>query len=280
MRPLRPRLVVGFDASSVTGALVSAGIGASRVRAFGHVPLPASALVPGPIDPNVAHPEEVRDALARLVRELDPGRTPATLVVPAAVARIVLLDVPSGVAPREYARYRLLGALPYPPEEAVVDVLELRSGRALGAVARRSVLEGYEQAAEAAGLSQDRLDIAPLAAMSALAGDPGGASVDVILGDTAVCLAVLKGGVLEAFRTRLRDRDADEPRRLALEVERTAAAAGTNGGPVRHRVVGSGAVALLRAWAAEGRSAEPGWRVPDALPVDAAELAWLGSALA
>jgi hypothetical protein len=273
---------VGFDASSVTGALVSAGIGAPRVRAFGHVPLPPSALAPGPIDPNVAHPEEVRDALARLVRELDSGRTPATLVVPAAVARIVLLDVPPGVAPREYARYRLLGALPYPPEEAVVDVLELRSGRALGAVARRSVLEGYEQVAEAAGLSQDRLDIAPLAAMSALAGDPGGApaSVDLILGDTALCLAVFKGGVLEAFRTRLRDRDADEPRRLAREAERTAAAAGTSGGPVRHRVVGSGAVALLRAWAAEGRSAEPAWRVPGALPVDAAELAWLGSALA
>ena len=63
------------------------------------------------------------------------------------------------------------------------------------------------------------------------------------------------------------------------EVDRTAALAG-NGGPPRIRAVGPGALALLSAWQHEGRSVEAGWRAEGALPVDAAELAWLGGALA
>ena len=81
------------------------------------------------------------------------------------------------------------------------------------------------------------------------------------------------------FRNRLRDGGPGEPRWLAREVDRTAALAG-NGGPPRLRAVGPGATALLRALAESGRAAEPGWRVEGTLPVEAAELPWLGAALA
>ena len=98
---------------------------------------------------------------------------------------------------------------------------------------------------------------------------------------TSVCQ-----GVLRLFRTRRRETGAREASWLAREVDRTAAQAGHgggdangNGGGPRIRAVGPGALALLRAWESEGRSAEPGWRADGSLPVEPAELAWLGGAL-
>jgi hypothetical protein len=162
-----------------------------------------------------------------------------------------------------------------------VDVLPLDGGRILAAAVRRSVVEGYEAVAGAAGLDVERLDLAPLAALSALAREPRGTAVtvDVILGDHALSLAAWRGGALHLFRTRLRESGPREPQWLGREVDRTAVLAG-NGSAPRIRAVGPGAVELLRAWSDEGRAGEPGWRAEGALPVAAAELAWLGAALA
>lgn len=281
MRGLRTRVLVAIDATGVAGAAVSGGAGAPHIRSFARAPLSPGALVPGPIDANVARPAEVQQALAEVARALEGGRGPVALILPDGVARTVLLEVPSGVAAREFARYRITPALPYAPDEAVVDVLAVEGGRTLAAAVRRSVIEGYEAVSAAAGLDLERLDLAPLAAVSALARarHDTGASVDVILGDRALSLAAWHGGFLRMFRSRLREAGPDEPGWLAREVDRTAAMAG-DGGPPRIRAVGPGAIALLRGWEKEGRPAEPGWRAEGPLPVDAAELAWLGAALA
>jgi hypothetical protein len=217
--------------------------------------------------------------VAEVARALEGGQGPVALILPDGVARTVLLEVPAGVDARQFARYRITSGLPYAPEEALVDVLPIGGGRVLAAAVRRSVIEGYEAAASS--LDIERLDLSPLAALSAMAAEARGtaASVDVILGDRALSLAAWHGGVLRVFRSRLRDGGVGEPRWLAREVDRTAALAG-NGGPPRIRVVGSGATVLLRALAESGRVSEPGWRVEGALPVEAAELSWLGAALA
>jgi hypothetical protein len=224
---------------------------------------------------------EVQRALGDVAAGVEGGRGPVDLILPDGVARTALLDVPAGVTAREFARYRMTAGLPYPPEEALVDVLPLDGGRVLAAAVRRSVIEGYEAAASAAGLDIERLDLAPLAALSALGREPRGTavSVDVILGDRALSLAAWQGGVLHVFRTRLRQSGPREPVWLGREVDRTAVLAG-NGSAPRIRAVGPGAVALLRAWGDEGRTGEPGWRAEGALPVEATELAWLGAALA
>jgi hypothetical protein len=203
-----------------------------------------------------------------------------SLILPGGVARTVLLEVAAGVTAREFARFRITPGLPYPPDEALVDVLPLDGGRILAAAVRRSVVEGYEAVAGAAGLDVERLDLAPLAALSALAREPRGTavSVDVILGDHALSLAAWQGGALHFFRTRLRESGPREAQWLGREVDRTAVLAG-NGSAPRIRAVGPGAVELLRAWSDEGRAGEPGWRAEGALPVAAAELAWLGAAL-
>src|SRR5438445_5175251 len=284
MRALRTRVLVAVDASGVAAAAVSGGVGTPRVRSFARAPLEPGALVPDPLEANVARRGEVEAALAQVAAAVEGGRGPVSLILPDGVARTVLLDVPAGVEAREFARYRVAPGLPYAPDEALVDVLALEGGRVLAAAVRRSVIEGYEAAAAAAGLEVDRLDLAPLAALSALARDPRGTapSVDVILGDRALSLAAWHGGVMRLFRTRLREAGEAEAGWLAREVDRTAAqaASGGNGGPRRIRAGGPGALALLQAWEDEGRRAEPGWTAEGTLPVEAAELAWLGGALA
>jgi hypothetical protein len=280
MRALRPRLVIAFDARAVTGASVSGTPSAPRVRTFARAPLGPGALVPSPAEPNLAQPEAVRDALGQVLSSLPAAGASAALIVPAGTARIAVLDVAAGVAPRDFARYRLARGLPYPSDEAVVDVLALGGGRVVAAAVRRAILQEYESLAAGAGLVQERIDLAPLAALQALLREPRDVpSVDVILGDAAVCFAAYQEGRLQAFRSRLRDPDAGEARRLADEADRTHLAAGGGAEP-RLRVVGSGATALLHAWTREGRSAEPGWRAEGRLPVDPVEVAWLGGALA
>jgi hypothetical protein len=281
MRALRTRVLMAIDASGVAGAAVSGGPGTPRIRSFARATLKEGALLPGPLDGNVLHAAEVQQALAEVAAGIEGGRGPVALILPDGVARTVLLDVPAGVAARDFARYRITPGLPYSPDEALVDVLPLEGGRVLAAAVRRSIIEGYEAAARAAGLDVDRLDLAPLAALSALAREPRGtvASVDVILGDRALSLAAWHGGTLRVFRNRLREPGPGEARWLTQEVDRTAVQAG-NGGPPRLRAVGPGATALLRAWEGEGRTAEAGWSAEGPLPVEATELAWLGAALA
>lgn len=277
----RPRLFVALDAGSVSGGAVAWSAAGFRLASHARVPLPEGALDPAPFAPNVARPAEVAGVLRELARTLRIGTTPVCLLLPDGLARFALLDVPADVTPQQYARFRVVPGLPYPADEAVIDVLPVAGSRAVVAVVRRAVIEGYEAVAAQAGLAQDRLDLTPLAALSGLLRDPGDApalTVDVILGDAALCLAAHQGGALRALRNRRRDPGPDEPRRLADEVQRTGFLAGDGGGP-RVRVVGAGAGDLLAAWRHTVDAAEPGWRSADpAAGAEACELAWLGGA--
>lgn len=281
MRALRTRVLIAIDATGVAGAAVSGGASAPRIRSFARASLPAGAVAPNPLDGNVLRPADVQAALSEIAAGLEGGRGPVVLILPDGLARTLLLDIPSGVDARGFARYRIAAGLPYPSGEALVDVLQLTGGRTVAAAVRRAIVEGYEAAAAAAGLDVERVLLSPLAALSALAREPRGtaASVDVILGDRALSLAAWKDGVLQGFRNRLREPGSGEADWLGREADRTASLAG-NGGPPRLRAVGPGAVALLRTWEHDGRAAEPGWRAEGALPVEATELAWLGAALA
>lgn len=236
-----------------------------------------------PFEANLLRPDEVSEALGRVAEAIGLAGQPACVVLPDGLARLALLELPSDVAPARFARFKLMAGLPYPPEEAVVDVLELGGRRALAAAVRRSVVEGYEAALETAGIVRDRIDLAPLAALAALGRPPAGEEpcVDLVLGEAALSLAVRLGGVLRAFRNRRRDPSPGEAERLELEVARTAAVAGDGVRLPRVRILGAGAAALVRHWRERGGQAEPGWSLaaPESSP-DTAELAWLGAALA
>jgi hypothetical protein len=281
VRTLRTQALVAFDASGVAGAVVSQALGPRRLKAFAQAPLPRGALSPSPFEPNLADPAAVKAALVRVKKALDLRETAACLLLPAGVARAVLMDVPSGSEAEGYARFRLASALPYPAAEAVVDFMPAGPGRVVAAAVRRSVIQGYEKVAEAAGLRQSRLDLSPLMALGGLLKDSadGARTVDVILGDAAVTLSAHTGGALRAYRTRWRDPGLDEARWLAEEARRTADLAGA-GAAVRLRAVGPGASSFVQSWTAAGLDAAPGWELEGhGLPVAAAELCWLGGAL-
>ena len=278
---MRTRALLAFDASGVSGALLGWTFGGTRIRGFARAALSPGALLPSALEPNIASLPEVRDAVARVAAELAIGRNGVTVVAPQGVARLLLLDdLPSGVDPVEFARYRF-SDLPYPASEAVVDVLPVRGGRAVAAAVRRPVVEDYEAVVSAAGLEQERLDLTSLAALAGLLKDSPGDDLvlDVILGDVAFTMAAHRDGVLSVLRHRRRDRRDGEPERLHAEAERTAARAGAPMG--RLRVVGAGARALLREWKSAGLPATAGWEAEGAgVPHDAAEVPWLGALLA
>jgi hypothetical protein len=267
----RPRLVVAFDASSVSGARFARALTRSRLSTFARIELPPGALTPSALGPNVQRPDAVGEALAALRRRLGSG-SGATLVLPDGVGRVLLLDTPEGTDDRAYVRFRLAASLPYPAEEATFDVLSLGRGRALGAAVRRSVVAEYERAAVGAGFTQERVDLAPLIAVAGLL--RRGAGVHVLLGDAALSLAAFQDARLTAFRTRRRDRGPGEARRLLEEAERTALLGGGDGAVT---FVGAGARDLVQELVAAGSPVSLGPGAESA--PDGAEAAWLAGVL-
>lgn len=267
------RRIVAFDAGAVSAAVASWGLSGLRVSLQGSAPLVAGALQPGPLEPNLVRPEEVRAALNAVAQRIGPGRV--TLVLPDGLERLALIAVPRGVEPREYARFRLGQGLPYSPADAIVDVLPVGGGRFAAAAVKRAVVEEYEAAASACGLAQQRIDLSPFAALTGLrrARSQSGKMVAVVLGDTAVTLAAFDGPDACALRNRRRSPGSGEAAWLCDEAVGTAAVAGQEG--ARFRVLGPGAAGLIRALTAQGFDAAPGWQAEGA---DAAELAFLGAA--
>jgi len=114
---LGTRTYLAVDASSVTAAEVVESVKGLRLRTLAHQPLPAGAVTPGATGPNLADPESVRAAAAKVLDGLGRGRV--TLVLPDGVARLVLVEPPRGVLASEYVRYRLASSLPWPGEESL-----------------------------------------------------------------------------------------------------------------------------------------------------------------
>ncbi len=277
----RLRPLVALDVAAVSGASLVRSLSGPRIASVARIELLPGALVPSPTDNNLVEPEAVRTAVTRLLAALGEARGAATLVLPDGVARGLVFEAAHGVSPLEQARFKLGPGLPYPAAEAIVDIRPLGGPRFLGVAIRRSVVEAYEALAESTGLSVARVDIASMAALDTLLRlrPEGDSTVDVILGDAAVSLAAHRDGSLRVFRSRRRERGTEEADWLREEVGRTATLAGDGIGP-RVRIVGPGAPALARALAARGTRAELGWRAEAAgLPVEAAELPWLGVAL-
>jgi hypothetical protein len=272
---LGTRLYLGFDASAVTAAAVGEGLGGRWARAFARVPLEPGALVPSSLGPNLQRPDEVRGAVRRAVVGRG-GR--ATLVLPDGVARVALVDLPEGAEPRDYVLFRLAPSLPFPAAEAIVDTLPVAGRRVVGAAVRRATVAEYEQAVAGVGLDIEQVHLAPLVALAGLMRSGSRDAVHVVLGDVAMCLAALRGGLPVALRSRRRDDSTGEAARLRREASRTWGLAGDGRDPMRLGVSGAGAARVRRDLGEE--SAGRGLEGP-ADWLDAAEApSWLGGLVA
>jgi len=272
---------VGLDAGSATVAVVERGPRRARLTDFARHPLAPGALEPGASGLNVVRPEEVGEAVRQVLSEVDGPGARVTLVLPDGVARLAPMEVPAGATPGEYVRFRLGTSLPWPASEATFDLLDLGRRRVIGAAVRRATIARYEQLAVAAGLSVDRVHLAPLVAVGGILarGRGRGAVVHALLGDVALCLVGFRDGELVAFRSRRRDRSGDEAAWLREEAERATAGAENGNGRGRLELLvsgpGSGELSLALGAGSPGGAVNGAERWPEA-----SEAAWVGGALA
>jgi hypothetical protein len=274
----RTQLLLAFDRGHVAAAVISGGRGSRRVRSLASQALPEGVLVPSVAEPNLVDAARVTAGL-RSVLDRVGGPAPALVLLPQSTARTALVERPRGTEADEHGRARLAPHLPYPPAEAVLQGVALAPRRTLVAAVRRRVVAQYEDLVAALGVKVEGVDLAHLAALSALQREARSepVSVDVVLGDDCTSFAGWRAGELRVFRTRLRSGD-DEAAWLHAEAVRTAALV-AEGEPVV-RVVGPGAAALIEELVRRGGTARPGFGVEsDVADVRGFEAAWLGAAL-
>lgn len=279
--------MIALDASAVRAARVTRGFlgqrGRTVVQATAQAPLPPGALVPAAASANVLDPAALRLALQRVATalELQPG-TAVRLVLPDALARLVLLEAPRAVSAKDFARFRLAGSLPFGIDEAHVGALHLPTGGLLAAALARPVVAEYEALLEQAGWAPEAVVLGPLASLDAWLGR--GVTEEraaLVWGDGGVVLALVAAGRLRLVRSRLRTPGlslAEEVAWWASELQGSVMAAGLALLPGLE-VLGPGAaqvsLALQRAGVpADAPSALPG------VPPEAADWAWLSSAAA
>jgi hypothetical protein len=270
----KSRLYVGFDASSVSAAVVGAGASGGRLRSFHRAAVGPAAVAPSPSATNLAE-EEVREAIRRSIEGTAPAASRAVLVLPDGVARIMLFDLPRGARAREFVRFRVASSLPWLASETIVDVLPAGRGRVVGAAVGRATVAEYERAARGAGLEVDRVHLAPLLSLAGLLrARKARDGVHVVLGDVALCFCCFRHGELVGVRSRRRDLSPGEAARLLDEASRVAALSGDGHALPRIGFHGSCAQLLRHEAGLEGGSDGPdGWP-------DAAEAAWLSGVLA
>src|SRR5262245_30438004 len=90
------KVLLAFDESNVAAAVVSRGPRGARIGKRASAPLPQGALVPGPLEDNIASAPDVREALEKVHQGLGSNGRRAELILPDGVARLQLLDVPHG----------------------------------------------------------------------------------------------------------------------------------------------------------------------------------------
>jgi hypothetical protein len=263
------RTYLAMDASSVTAAEVVEGVKGQRLRTLAQEPLALGAVTPGATGPNLADQDAVRSAIARV---LGGESRAVTLVLPDGVARLALVEPPGGVLAGDFVRYRLAPSLPWPAQEGVFDALDAGAGRVVGAAVRRAAIAEYEQAASAAGARVEQVHLAPLLALAGLMRERRGDELHALLGDVAMCLALVRDGGILALRSRRRDRSRGEASRLREALLRLAPGAANGNGNLPLVVSGSDASRLRPEI---GTLAAAGGRAHVPVAASGAEAGWL-----
>jgi len=225
-----PSLAVEIAPRRVAGIVLGVHGGRPVVGAHATEPLPDGAVVPALNAANVTDRAAVGQALSRLFGRLGarPGRV--ALVIPDSVAKVSILrleTVPAG--PRDLdqlIRWHVRKSAPFRIEDAQVTYARGSAADGGGrdfvvAVARRDVVQEYEQACADAGANVGLVDLATFDLINAvLAGDSPPASDWLLVNVTPEysSIGILRGGDLIFFRNRVEEGDGN----LADLVHQTA----------------------------------------------------------
>ena len=156
-KPVRPNVAIEIAADRVVGARASQA--RNSVELYAARPLAAGAVVPGLQEQNIHDRTAVSQALSAVLESIGPKGRDVTLVIPDAVARVMLMEFDTFPDRQEDAvsllRFRLKKLLPFDADRAAISYEATRNGaiRVVTAVAASNVLEEYESMLRDAGVN-------------------------------------------------------------------------------------------------------------------------------
>ena len=199
-----PSLVVEIAAEHVAAARWGKIRGS--LEAFAVEPLPYGAVVPSPVEANVAQPDEVRSALRKVFSRVPAGPGLA-LLIPDPVVRVFIL--PFETLPRRsyealpLLRWRLKKSVPFDMDETVVSWMR-QSGRdgnleVITAVARQRIVREYEEIVKSLGAGSSIVLSSTVATLPLL--EERGATLLVRMCGKALTTVVVQGTSLCVYRS-------------------------------------------------------------------------------
>ncbi len=209
-----PDAAVELATDSVAIATLGTRGSDPAVDAFAQEPLPAAALTPTLLGPNVPNRAAVVAALKSVVSRLASRPKRVALVVPDSAARVSLVRFDHVPAKRDdldqLIRWHLKKSAPFPVEDACVTYAPATTapdgGREfLVALARRDSVREYESVCEEAGLQAGIVDLSTFSVINGfLAGGriPSGDWLLVHMKADYASIAIMRGGDVIFFRTR------------------------------------------------------------------------------
>ena len=209
-----PEVAVEIDRSHVGAARIAWRGGRPVVAAHAVEPLPAGAVSPALVAPNMPDVGVVGQAVARVLAEIGGRAQRAALVVPDTVAKVSLLrfeKVPAKTADLlEIVRWQVRKSAPFPIEQAVLSVSPgtpvAEGGQEfIVSLAREDVVRQYEQACAQAGAHAGIVDLATFGVLNSVVaggGRPGGRLAAGAPRRHRITLAVVRGEHVIFFRHR------------------------------------------------------------------------------
>ncbi len=204
-----PSLVAEISPDRV--ALARWGKTRGTLESYAIEPVPFGAIVPSPVEVNVAQPDAVRGALRRLFSRVTGHGTDLALLIPDPVVRVFIL--PFETFPRRadealpLLRWRLKKSVPFDVEETVVSWMR-QHGRdgsleIVAAVARESIVRQYEELVSSLNANPIVVLGSTLATLPLL--EDRGATLLVRISGRTLTTVIVQGGNLRSIaRVRCR----------------------------------------------------------------------------
>jgi type IV pilus assembly protein PilM len=208
-QPSRPSVAIDVGASRVVA--VRLGAGSPPAASYAVESLPAGAVVPGLMTPNIVDEGAVRQAVSRALDAIGRPRRLA-LVVPDAVAKVSLIrfeKVPtSGHDLEALIRWQMRKSVPFRVDEAQVTWAEGQSLEGGGrefvvAVSRREIVEQYEKVVSSGAAHVGLVDLATFNLVNlVLAQDAPDDWLLVHVAADSTTLAIVRRGQVIFYRQR------------------------------------------------------------------------------
>jgi type IV pilus assembly protein PilM len=223
-----PDVAVEVAAHHVSAAAVEGRPGRPVVAVFASEPLPAGAIVPSLTARNVVERDAAAAALDRVLERVGRPRR-VGLIIPDPVAKVSFVrfaQVPPRAADLErLIRWQVRKSAPFAIEQAQVSYSPGLHGSEgtefVVSLARRDIIEEYEQLCAAAGAHPGIVDLATFNVVNAVMAASTAPSGDWLLVNVRpdyASIAILRGGDLVFFRNR----GADAEGTLADLIHQTA----------------------------------------------------------